>query len=203
MVKYLRLEFDEILDKNDWMDDETKKNAFRKSRMMEAVIGYPEQLANDSLVNDHYKTVSCPKKNNRNKDNERHYSVLQLNLTDDNYELNIRRLRNWAQKRDFEKLRAINDPQEYVHKPIDNFYELAKFYAVHSWPSWKNFANSANVNAYYWSQANAIVIPAGILRDVFFDNDRPQYMNFGTIGYIIGHEITHAFGNWDQPSDSV
>ena len=60
MVKYLRLEFDEILNKNDWMDNETKLNAFRKSQMMKAVIGYPEQLANDSLVNDHYKTVGLP-----------------------------------------------------------------------------------------------------------------------------------------------
>lgn len=58
MVKYLRLEFDEMLDKNDWMDSETKDNAFRKSRMMKAIIGYPEQLANDSLVNEHYRTVS-------------------------------------------------------------------------------------------------------------------------------------------------
>ncbi|XP_054157418.1 neprilysin-2-like isoform X2 [Oppia nitens] len=159
MVNYLRAEFDEILDKNDWMDDITKHNAFKKSRAMKAVVGYPHQLANDSLVNDHYKT---------------------LNLTDDNFDLNIRRLRSWAQKREYEKLRAVNDPQD-----------------------WRNFANSANVNAFYWSQANAIVIPAGILRDVFYDNDRPQYINFGTIGYIIGHEITHAFDNVGAQFDEI
>ncbi|CAG2178635.1 unnamed protein product, partial [Oppiella nova] len=93
MVNYLRVEFDEILHKNDWMDKETKANAFRKSQMMSAVVGYPDQLANDTLVNEHYRT---------------------LNLTDNNFDLNIRRLRNWAQKREFEKLREINDPQEYV-----------------------------------------------------------------------------------------
>jgi len=69
--------------------------------------------------------------------------------------------------------------------------------------SWKYFANAANVNAFYWSQANSIVIPAGILRDIFFDHDRPQYLNFGTIGYVIGHEITHGFDNIGAQFDEI
>lgn len=69
--------------------------------------------------------------------------------------------------------------------------------------SWKYFANAANVNAFYWSQANSIVIPAGILRDIFFDHDRPQYLNFGTIGYVIGHEITHGFDNIGAQFDDI
>lgn len=59
------------------------------------------------------------------------------------------------------------------------------------------------MNAFYWSQANSIVIPAGILRDIFFDNDRPQYLNFGTIGYVIGHEITHGFDNIGAQFDEI
>ena len=57
MVMLLKKEFDEILHNTDWMDSETKENASRKSKMMKAIVGYPEQLANDSLVNEHYKTV--------------------------------------------------------------------------------------------------------------------------------------------------
>jgi putative endopeptidase len=49
------------------------------------------------------------------------------------------------------------------------------------------------VNAYYYSDKNLMVIPAGILQTPFFDLKRSQAWNFGGIGAAIGHEITHGF----------
>ncbi len=49
------------------------------------------------------------------------------------------------------------------------------------------------VNAAYSGDANNIEFPAGILQGVFFNANIPKYMNFGAIGSVIGHEITHGF----------
>ncbi len=49
------------------------------------------------------------------------------------------------------------------------------------------------VNAYYDPVANEIVFPAGILRGVFYDPDASRAAHLGSIGAVIGHELTHAF----------
>jgi putative endopeptidase len=49
------------------------------------------------------------------------------------------------------------------------------------------------VNAFYSRVANAITFPAAILQSPFFDAAAPAAMNYGAIGAVIGHEITHGF----------
>jgi predicted metalloendopeptidase len=55
--------------------------------------------------------------------------------------------------------------------------------------------NAADVNAYYSPSANQMVFPAGILQPPFFDAKRHPAQNFGSIGTVIGHELTHGFDN--------
>ena len=70
------------------------------------------------------------------------------------------------------------------------------------------------VNAYYNPQLNEIVFPAGILQPPFYDPQRDDAYNYGAIGSVIGHEITHGFDdqgaqfdpqgnlkNWWMPED--
>ena len=49
------------------------------------------------------------------------------------------------------------------------------------------------VNGYYYSEANELVIPSGSLLEPFFSETRPLGWNYGAVGAIIGHEMTHAF----------
>jgi putative endopeptidase len=70
------------------------------------------------------------------------------------------------------------------------------------------------VNAYYESSLNEIVFPAAILQPPFFDPNADDAVNYGGIGAVIGHEISHGFDdqgskydakgvlqNWWTPSD--
>uniref|UniRef100_A0A9J8BZC8 Neprilysin n=2 Tax=Cyprinus carpio TaxID=7962 RepID=A0A9J8BZC8_CYPCA len=52
---------------------------------------------------------------------------------------------------------------------------------------------AAVVNAFYSSSRNQIVFPAGILQPPFFGKGQPWSLNYGGIGMVIGHEITHGF----------
>jgi putative endopeptidase len=57
------------------------------------------------------------------------------------------------------------------------------------------------VNAYYSSSYNEIVFPAGILQPPFFDPKMDDAVNFGGIGLVIGHELTHGFDDQGRKFD--
>ncbi len=58
---------------------------------------------------------------------------------------------------------------------------------------WIKHGDVSLVNAFYSLEGNNIEFPAGILQGAFFNAKNPRYMNFGAIGAVIGHEITHGF----------
>ncbi|KAG2194080.1 hypothetical protein INT46_006931 [Mucor plumbeus] len=57
------------------------------------------------------------------------------------------------------------------------------------------------VNAYYSPNVNEIVLPAGILQSPLYSANQSNFLNYGGIGMIIGHEITHAFDSAGRKYD--
>jgi putative endopeptidase len=58
------------------------------------------------------------------------------------------------------------------------------------------------VNAYYNSERNEIVFPAGILQPPFFDPNADDASNYGAMGAVIGHEMTHGFDDEGRKFDA-
>ncbi|KAF8938725.1 hypothetical protein BGZ47_008458 [Haplosporangium gracile] len=67
----------------------------------------------------------------------------------------------------------------------------------------KMYMSPQTVNAYYSPTENQIVFPAGILQPPFFHTENPEYVNWGGIGVVAGHEITHGFDNKGHQFDSM
>ena len=81
----------------------------------------------------------------------------------------------------------IQDDIDQLYKPVDK-------------SRW--FMNVHTVNAYYSPLMNEIVFPAGILQEPFFSPEYPMAYNFGGMGSVIGHEMTHGFDDQGRKFDS-
>jgi len=107
-------------------------------------------------------------------DKWRDYSGLKI--TEDSYVMNILNSGN------FEFVYEMNK----VGKPVDRTEWLM---------------TPQTVNAYYEPSKNEIVFPAGILQPPFFNMNADDAVNYGGIGLVIGHEMTHGFDNMGRQFD--
>ncbi len=78
-------------------------------------------------------------------------------------------------------------------------YELAKIGKPADKDEWHMHPHT--VNAYYHPLLNEIVFPAGILQPPFFYSDADDAVNYGAIGVVIGHEMTHGFDDQGRKFD--
>jgi predicted metalloendopeptidase len=92
----------------------------------------------------------------------------QLTIDPTNFFANLQRASALGSKRDLEKIGKVVDREKWGMTP-------------------------PTVNAYYSPQMNRIVFPAGILQAPFFDLLADDATNYGGIGVVIGHEMTHGF----------
>jgi putative endopeptidase len=99
-------------------------------------------------------------------DKWRDYSKLTIDRT--SYQANRFRVGRFNEQRDWAKVGKAVDRTEWGMSP-------------------------PTVNAYYNPQINEIVFPAGILQPPFFDAEADDALNYGGMGSVIGHEMTHGF----------
>jgi putative endopeptidase len=109
-------------------------------------------------------------------DKWRDYSALQL--TAGNYFANEQAARRWAMQRDLRKIGKPTDRTEWGMSP-------------------------PTVNAYENPLLNEIVFPAGILQPPFFDPNADDAVNYGAMGAVIGHEMSHAFDDQGRQYDKA
>ena len=107
----------------------------------------------------------------------RDYSSLQINPQKSYYE-NVMACRQWRNNLHI---------AEKAGKPVDR-------------DEW--YMTPQTVNAYYNPTTNEICFPAGILQYPFFDPKADEAFNYGAIGVVIGHEMTHGFDDKGRQFDS-
>ena len=96
--------------------------------------------------------------------------------------------------RDYSKLEIKNDSLFENMMRVDAFEDafwLDKVGKEKDPTIW--YMNAHQVNAYYDPSTNEICFPAGILQYPFFDMDADDAFNYGAIGSVIGHDMTHGF----------
>ncbi|KAF6841440.1 peptidase family m13 protein [Colletotrichum plurivorum] len=107
---------------------------------------------------------------------------------------------------------------------FDNALSMADLVTARAWsylgkPADKNMwlDTPSSTNAYYFSLYNDIVILAGIQQRPFYSPEYPSYINYGGLGPVLGHELTHGFDNnghyfapngslanwWDESSEKA
>nr|KAF6379407.1 membrane metalloendopeptidase [Myotis myotis] len=115
-------------------------------------------------------------------DNKLNKEYEEYKYKEDEYFENIMQNVKYGQHKQLKKLREKVDKDEWISGP-------------------------AVVNAFYSSGRNQIVFPAGILQPPFFSAQQSKSLNYGGIGMVIGHEITHGFDdsgrNFNKDGDLV
>ena len=105
--------------------------------------------------------------------------------------------------RDYSKL-DVGSPSYVVNVLAANAFEFNRGLAKLGHPvdraEWH--MTPPTVNAYYSPNGNEIVFPAGILQPPFFDAEADDASNYGGIGAVIGHEMTHGFDDQGRQFDA-
>ncbi len=149
LIDNLILSYRDRIASRKWMNETTKKEAYRKLDLLIRKVGYPD-VAKD-------------------------YTALTVGTI--SYWDNVCHASKFALQNSLEELKKPVDRNKWLMTPV-------------------------TVNAYYAPETNEITFPAAILQPPFFDYTADDAANYGTMGAIIGHELTHGFDDQGAQYDA-
>ena len=91
-------------------------------------------------------------------------------------------------------------PNVFAGRAFSFALDLARMNAPTDRGRW--FMTCQTINAYYHPSLNEVVFPAAILQGAFFDANADDAVNFGSMGAVVGHEMTHGFDDQGRKYDS-
>lgn len=157
LVEDLRAAFKDLLEVNEWMDEETKPKAMDKADAITKFIGYPDWYDEPNGLEDYYSDLTSI------DDSTSHFE-------------NTLSLRYWWSSSELDDFGSPTDRGAWFSAPTI-------------------------VNAFYLPEFNSITFPAGILQPPFYRANTLQAINYGGIGQVMGHEITHGFDDQGRQND--
>ncbi|KAH8376294.1 neprilysin-2 [Drosophila serrata] len=147
---------------------------------------FNELLAENHWMDDETRAVAKEKADSMNERigypelltnaTELEQEYVNLTIVPDNFIDNVLSILQWESEKVLNLLRQPVDKEKWTTEP-------------------------AVVNAFYNPNKNDIVFPAGILQPLFYSQHFPKSLNYGGIGVVIGHEITHGFDDKGRQFD--
>ncbi|KAL8188206.1 UNVERIFIED_CONTAM: endothelin converting enzyme-like 1, partial [Gekko kuhli] len=181
LVEDIKHILDRRLEELDWMDDATRRAARSKLQHMMVMIGYPDFLLNPEAIDKEYEaSLRKSPQVSAFEVHEKTYFKNILNSIKFSIKLSVKKIRQEVDKSALWRQLAFaggrEGPERWLLPP-------------------------QALNAYYLPNKNQMVFPAGILQPTLYDPEFPQSLNYGGIGTIIGHELTHGYDDWGGQYD--
>jgi predicted metalloendopeptidase len=139
IVRDVKTAFIEMLEKVDWMDDETKIVAQEKAEKIDFQVGYADEQLDDKKLAEFYDKFDDK-------------------IDSENFDETLEKLKASREKHSDENV-------------------------------WSQLVKPANFTLENLLSRNAVHMSAGALHGVYFEDDRPSFMNYATVGFIVGHEV--------------
>lgn len=190
-----------------------KEQKPRWKRVLQVVDGGVGELLGKTYVDKHFKPEAKKRMLDMVNNLQKTYQdrIIRLDwMSDATKQKAIAKLNTFVKKigypdkwRDYSKLQISSDnyvKNIFASSSFDYDFMVSKLGKPVDKTEW--FMTPPTVNAYYNPAFNEIVFPAGILAFPFFDQDADDAINYGGIGGVIGHEMTHGFDDQGSKYDA-